>query len=137
MLIDDAVTTRRTGLSISFSNSTAGADIVDRGIAFHLVHRLADADLGGEVDDAVDPIERARDRIAVAHVGADQLHLGIEGGRPVGRSVDLLDQAVEHTDLMAAREQFVADEAADEARPAGDEYLFHTPPLTIASSDAN
>ncbi len=32
-----------------------GADIVGRGIAFHLVHRLADANLGGEVNDAVYP----------------------------------------------------------------------------------
>ncbi len=36
------------------------ADVVGRGIAYDLVHRLADPDLGGEVDDAVDAAQRAR-----------------------------------------------------------------------------
>ena len=103
-----------------------GADVVGGGVAFHLVHRLADPDLGGEVDDAVHPLQRAGDNVAVAHIAADQLGIRVEqrGAPPCSLAaiaVDLLDQAVENADTVAAAEQFVGDEAADEAGTAGDQ----------------
>ena len=109
-----------------------GADVVGRGVAFHLVHRLPDADLGGEMDDAVDPIDRAGDRGLVANVAADQLGIGAEHLRSIGLAVYLLDEAIEHPHLVAARQKFLGHRAADETGPARDQYTFHSPPLTLA-----
>ena len=105
MLIDEAVTTRRTGLSISASNSTADAGLVDRGVALDRVHRLADADFGGEMDHAVDTLQRARDDVLVADVADDQLGVVGQVLGPLAVAVNLLDQAVEDADLVAARKQ--------------------------------
>jgi hypothetical protein len=54
------------------------AEVVHRHVAVDRVHALADADFGGEVDNLVDPRQCAPHRDFVAHVAADELHLGIE-----------------------------------------------------------
>ena len=97
------------------------AVVVDRDVAVDRVHALADADLGGEVDDRVDPFQRLQDGGLVADVAGDELDLRSAGRPGVFGPVDLLDQAVEHPHLMAALKQRTRHIAADEARPAGDE----------------
>jgi len=73
------------------------------------------------VDDAVDPLQRTRHRIAVANVRFDEFHGIVQQRRTLDMAVDLRDQAVEHADPVAATKQFLADEAADEAGAAGDQ----------------
>ena len=43
-------------------------------------------------------------------------------------AMNLLYEAVEHTDAAATPKQLLADEAADEARSARDQDLFHLSP---------
>jgi hypothetical protein len=107
-----------------FFEQNGGADIVDRGVALHCVHRLADPDFGGEVDHAAHALERLGDGVAVADVGADQLDIVGKILGPFAVPVDLLDQAVEDAHLMAAALKFPSDGTSDEAGAAGDENPF-------------
>jgi hypothetical protein len=70
------------------------ADFVYAGVAFNGVHALADADLGGEVDDAIDPRKRPADGIGIPNVTLDLLDLPIEFARPSAIRVYLADQTV-------------------------------------------
>jgi hypothetical protein len=83
-----------------------------------------DADLGREVDDAVDSLHCLGDGVAVANVGADQFHLLRKILRPLAIPMDLLDQAIEHSNLMPPAQQFPANGTPDEAGAAGDQNLF-------------
>ena len=98
-------------------------EVVGADIAGDLVHRLPDAHLGGEVDDAVDALQRPVQRIAVADVAADQL--GALRRQPHGVLVDLRHEGVEQPDGVAAGDQLVGDVAADKAGASGDEGSGH------------
>jgi hypothetical protein len=52
-----------------------GAGRVRSGVLHELVHALADADAGGEVDDRVDPVQGAPDHVGIAQVLEDELDL--------------------------------------------------------------
>ena len=88
------------------SRKRAVAIVLQLGVARDLVHRLADADGGGEVDDAIDTRERAIGGLAVADVADDQLDPVRQLG--IGAAVDLLLEAVEHDDLVAALDELRA-----------------------------
>src|SRR5947209_9007868 len=103
------------------------AGLVDRRVALDGVHRLADADLGGEMDHAVGAFQRASDHVLVADIAADQLGVVGEIVGTLAIAVDLLDQAVEHSHLIAAAKQFLANGPADESGAAGDEHSFTQP----------
>jgi hypothetical protein len=57
------------------------AIVLSSRVARDLVHRLADADGGGEVHDAIDALERAVGELAVADVADDQLDAVRQLGR--------------------------------------------------------
>jgi hypothetical protein len=101
-----------------------GADIVGRGVALDFIHRLADADLGGEMDDAVDAVQRAGDCIAVADIGADEFGIGGEALGPLDVAMDLRQQAVEHPHFIASPQQLGGHLATDKAGTAGDQDLL-------------
>ena len=123
------MTTRRTGLSISFSKD-GGAYVIGRGIALDLVHGLAHADLGRQVDHAVHALQRAGDRVGVAYVTVDELGVLVQRfGTRCRLAVALRDQRIQHADLMAATQQLVGDKAADKACAAGNQNLFHLVPF--------
>ena len=121
MLIEEATTTRLHRVVDQLLEQHRGAVIVDGDVAVDRIHALADADLGGEVDDLGDALQRAQHRGLVAHVADDHVDLRVEvvGLRLV--AVDLLDQAVEHADAMAALQAGPRDVTPDEAGAAGDE----------------
>ena len=98
-----------------------GADRVDRGVPLDLVHRLADADGGGEVVDGVDALERAPDGLVVADVADLELDRRVEVVRPLPVRVDLRIEVVERPNLVPLREQPVGQVRADEAGAAGDQ----------------
>ena len=100
-----------------------GAQVVGPDIAGDLVHGLADADLGGQVDDAVAALQGGTDAVPVAHVAAHEL--GPIG--QVGRAalVDLLDQRIVEPHVMAALQHLPRDVASDEAATAGHEDPRH------------
>ena len=70
-----------------------GAEIIGGSVALDLVHRLADADFGGEVNDAVGAPEGRGDRLSVTHVAPDELDLRIEELRAISRAVNLLNKS--------------------------------------------
>src|SRR5204862_431037 len=76
-------------------------DRVDRRVALDLVHRLPDADRGGEMNDCVDAVEPAPDRLAVAYVAVVQLDVRIEILRPRALRVHLRIEVVERPHLVA------------------------------------
>ena len=103
-----------------------GASLVDRGVALDSVHRLADADFGGEMNDAVDTLQRARDDVLVADVADDQLGVVGKSSRPFAVAVHLLDQAVEHADSLPRSKKLTCDRAADKSCAACHQYLSHS-----------
>ena len=70
-----------------------GAGVVAADVAFDLVHALADADLGREVEDEVDAAERPVHRVAVPHVALQEFDAFRQGCFLAG--VGLLDQAID------------------------------------------
>ena len=58
----------------------------------------------------------------------------VEGRLGAARAlaVDLRDQRVQHADLVAAPQQLVRDEAADEPCTSGDQNLFHLVPPSVS-----
>ncbi len=97
------------------------AVIIDRGVAVDRIHALADPDFCGEVDDAVDPLQRLQELALVAYVGDDQLRIAVQALGPALPLVDLLDERVEKADLAAALEQRLGHMAADEPGAACNE----------------
>jgi hypothetical protein len=63
---------------------------------------LANTDFRSQVDDAVDALERAGDDILVSNIANNEFGLGAKILRPSAVTVDLLDQAVEYADIVAA-----------------------------------
>ena len=92
---------------------------VDGRVALDRVHRLTDADLRGEVDNAVDLLQRARDDVFVADVADDQLCLIRKVFGAIAIAVNLLDQAVEHPHVVAAAKKLPRNCAADKTCAAG------------------
>src|SRR5438270_14101714 len=82
---------------------------VDRGIALDRVHRLADADLGGEVYHGVDALQRMGNHVLVANVSDDELGVAGKVLGPLTIAVDLLDQAVAPADRIAAAKKLASD----------------------------
>ena len=95
-----------------------GGHRVELGVARDLVHRLADADRSGEVDDLRGARQGARGGLAIADVAHDQLDA--RGKLGLGAAVDLLLEAVEHDHVVAALDERADEVRADEAGPAGD-----------------
>jgi hypothetical protein len=83
------------GLFDQLLEQHGGAELVDAGVAVDLVHGLAHADLGREVDHAVHAFERAFDGRLVPDIADLKLDVTIELGRPTPIPVDLLDEAVQ------------------------------------------
>ena len=115
---DDETTHR--ALDKCFEQDTGAGRVLAR-VVRDLVHRLADADAGGEVDDGVDAVERAADGVAVANIADLQLDIlgEVVGSRAI--AVHLRRQVVERTHAVAAGEQLVGQVGADEPRTAGDQ----------------
>src|SRR5207249_4986076 len=86
----------------------------------HLVHRLADADLGRLVEDRVDPFERAPDGGRIAYVALDELHVRVQVDR-LALLMHLWDERVEHAYAVAALEERVDEVRPDEPRAARDQ----------------
>ncbi len=99
----------------------AGPERVHRGVLGGLVHALADSDPGREMDDGVDPVDRAADDVGVAHVAGNQLDVSVQIVGPLGAVVHLLDEAVEHAHAVSGSDELVGEVRADEAGSAGDE----------------
>ena len=109
-----------------------GAEVVDADIAVDLIHALADADLRRQVHDFVDALHRFRHRLGVADVGVDDLD---RAQHRIGHriaAVNLVDEAVEHPDLVTFGKQSAADMAADEPRAAGNQDLHARGPFRVA-----
>ena len=58
-----------------------GAEIVDRDVALDRVHALADADFGGEMDDAVDARKSLLQRLGMTYVPHQKLGVARQRGR--------------------------------------------------------
>src|SRR5690606_564675 len=82
----------------------SGAKVVGADIASDLVHRLADTDFGGQMHNHIDIDQRRSDHHRVAHITPKQLYWRIKLG--FRAPVHLVDQAVEHADLIAIVEEF-------------------------------
>jgi hypothetical protein len=80
---------------------------------------LADADLGGEVDDSIDILEAMRNDVLVADVADDQFGLVGQVLGSLAIAVDLLDQAIEYANLVASAKKLLANRTANEACTAG------------------
>jgi len=82
------------------------------------------------MDDGVDAVEPAPDRILVANVAGEELDAAREiRRRPV---VDLRMQRVERANAVAARKQLVGEMRADEAGAAGYEDVLRQLPARRA-----
>ncbi len=94
---------------------------VDVGILGDLIHALADADAGRQVDDAVDPLERGHHGIPIPHIAPDQLHVVREVRRRGAALVDLRVDVVQRPDLIAVGEEMIRQVGSDEAGATGDQ----------------
>src|SRR3954447_15033620 len=97
-----------------------GAGFVNRSVALDRVHRLPHADLGRQMDDAVDVLQRTGDDVLVADVADDEFRVLGKVLWPITIAVDLLDQAVENPHPIAAAKKLVDDGATDKSSPASD-----------------
>ena len=95
------------------------AHCVHGGVPLDLVHRLPDADGGGEVHESIHALQRPLHGVAVADVALDPLDIGSEVVGPA--VVDLRIERVEHPHLVAGRKQAIDEVRADEAGAAGDQ----------------
>jgi hypothetical protein len=84
---------------------------------------LADADLGGEMHDGVNPFERLRDSSGVANVADHEFR--VVGESSARATVDLINEGVEQPHLVATRYKGPGDVAANKASPARDEDFRH------------
>src|SRR4051812_25514272 len=104
----------------------SGCEIVAADITLDLVHALADTDLGGEMNDAVDARQGAGEQIGIANIADEKFGLvpDIEFGRRA--PMDLLDERIEDANAITASQGFPDHLATDETRAAGDENgLIH------------
>jgi hypothetical protein len=66
-------------------------------------------------------LQGAAHRFDIAHITPDELSRPMEVRRPIGLgAVYLLDQAIQHTHLMTARDKRIDKVGADEPCSAGD-----------------
>ncbi len=99
-------------------------DGVDFNVATNFVHRLSDANDGGEVDDGVDGFHRLSECLFVPHVADDQLDVGIEiVGSTIG--VYLRGERIERPHLMTRSKQAIGEVRANKSGAACDEHT-HT-----------
>ena len=92
-----------------------GRKVVAADIAYDLVHALPDADLGCEMEHAVDAVERAVEQIGIAEIAFEELHARQHG---FTIAVHLRHQAVHHANVITVRQQLAAQLATDESRAA-------------------
>ena len=79
--------------------------------------RAVDVRLGGEIDDRVGAVGRARDSVGVGDVALEEVVFdALEVGAIAG-----IRQLVEHCDMLALRGEALDELRADEARAARDE----------------
>ena len=100
-LIDDAVTRALDRRFDQALHEHGRAEIVHRDVAFDRVHALPDPDLGREVDDLFDLAQRAAQPVRIADVSPDEFDLGRQPSRPGCAAVDLVDEEVKNTDVVA------------------------------------
>ena len=74
------------------------------------------------------PFSAKRERGRIADVALDQLDVARQCRGPAAAAMHLVDQAVEHADLVAAAEQVSCKMAADEPGAPGHEYFCHGTP---------
>ena len=99
------------------------AEIVDPDVVGHVVHALADADPGRQMDDRIDAGQRALDRARVPDIARHALDLGVQirgPGAPL--PMDLGIQNVEDPHPVALPEQLIAEMRSDEARAARNQH---------------
>jgi hypothetical protein len=114
---DDPVALRRARRP----EHVGGAADVDRGVEGRVLERLADVDLGGQVEDGLGPTlggQRAQRR-GVADVELDQL--GARRQRPLEVDQASGREVVDDRHLVPARQQSVDQIRADKSRAAGDQ----------------
>ena len=122
---------------------------VDGRVLVDLVHALADPHPSGEVHHVIDSAQRAPNRRWIAHVGADELDLVLEIGRPLAGAVDLRLEVVERPHLVSETQQMPGQMRSDEPGPTSDQHslgqlrsllpLRHSPPggaFSAASSSS-
>jgi len=109
-----------------------GQEVEERGSSFHicvgipqdLVHRLAGAGLGGEMNDGMNILQGGAPYAAIAHVSAEYLHTSIvQKGRPlpIGESsMYLRAEIIEQTDLLSIGHEHFGDLTSDKSKTACD-----------------
>ena len=117
---DDAA--HRAGNQLLHQHRRAG--VVGAGIAFDIVHRLADADLGREMNDGVDTVQCPGNRAGVADVALHTLGIGVKVLRPAAIAVHLRDQAIEHADPPAPGNKQSRNCPADKPGTTGNKDCF-------------
>ena len=103
----------------SARSSTRGAEVVVGDVVGDVAEVDAEADHRRLVADRGHAVERAGERVGIAHVALDELGARVEVVGPL--AVRGFEQQVEHPHLVALLEQGVDDVRADEAGAAGDE----------------
>jgi hypothetical protein len=110
--------------------------VVDGYIPVDRIHALPDANLGSEVDNAVDTSQSPGQDIRIPYVAHDHLDLAFESLGRGTAAVDLLDEAVDDADAMATGQTGSRHISADEAGPSCDEDKFcHEGPRSGVSMD--
>jgi hypothetical protein len=101
-----------------------GSGEVDLLVFCDLVHGLAGAGLGGEVDDDLMTGQRGGPDALIAHIAADEANGGLEIRRElVIAAVDLRAEAVEECDGVAFEEESSRQMGSDKTSATGDEYV--------------
>src|SRR5436190_17217373 len=95
-----------------------GAGAVDIHVFADLKHALANTDHGGLVEDSFGAFDRAFQGFVIADIAGQEARLRVQvfGNAAV---VNLRFKVIENGDVVAALDQRVDDEAADEPRAAG------------------
>ncbi len=98
----------------------AGAGRVGVDIAGDLVHRLADPDLGGKVDDVVNIAQGLGHSVAIPDVAFQELGCGRDVAGPRA-AVHLFDKAVEDPYAVPLLKEELDNVRADESGSSGNE----------------
>ena len=81
----------------------------------------AEADFCGQMNDGIAPSDCAIERVAVAHIGHNEVDSGRRRPCP-SVAVNVRAQQIQDRDVMPAREQFAQDMLSDESRAAGQKH---------------
>ena len=120
---DDALdaVTGLLGEQIIEQRSTGEVDLL---VLRDLVHRLARAGLGGEVDNDLVAREGGGPDALVAHVAEDEANGGLEISRKLGvAAVNLGAEVVQKGNGLASLYKSPSQTGSDETSAAGDEYI--------------